>query len=568
MNAHGQQYEVLQSLAAEEHNRTRHADNARINIPPNEGLDAELPRLRSVVWYFFLCFPMPIVTDILKWTNRNIQASGYVPYLKTELTKGEFFQHLGIRLCMIITPLRGGIDAYFATYMESGTVYEPGNYGRRFGMSKNRFKLIQECYAFAPPAAPGNDPWWQIRPIIDSFNDRMRKVVIPGTFLCIDECMSMWKGLCWKIAGIFGLPHKTKIARKPEGVGCEFKSLACVQTGIILALDIMEGSARNAAKQFNNLGAGIGTCLRMTAPWHGSRRVLVGDSWFASVLTAYYLWTYGLFFMGIVKTASKFFPKQYLVDWCNLNYSRPNRGNHILLKTVKEGVNIYALGWSDKKGKQVVFTTGTTIAADPSIRRRHKRVLRDGIWEKEAYHKEVKRPMIIKEMFDAFSTIDIHDHLRQGSLELEREWVTRNWVHRLFMTILGMIIVNAFNAYLYMTTDSEPIDFNVFLGKLAYELIFNKFRNEDNRQLRQRQVNTPSPIAGGDGGPHVHHAARLSDRLEYAHLKGTGNRARRCCKACKTKTAWYCVQCTDRVGTLVCYCYGNTDKNCFSLHDH
>jgi len=65
---------------------------------------------------------------------------------------------------------------------------------------------------------------------------------------------------------------------------------------------------------FNYLGAGVGTFLRMTTAWHGSNRVLVGDSWFASVQAAYQLFRHGLFFMGIVKTASRLFPKQYLKD--------------------------------------------------------------------------------------------------------------------------------------------------------------------------------------------------------------------------------------------------------------
>jgi hypothetical protein len=48
--------------------------------------------------------------------------------------------------------------------------------------------------------------------------------------------------------------------------------------------------------------------------------------------------------MGIVKTASKFSPKQFLKQWYNENSARENRGSHKLLKTVKDGVNIYALG--------------------------------------------------------------------------------------------------------------------------------------------------------------------------------------------------------------------------------
>ena len=193
---------------------------------------------------------------------------------------------------------------------------------------------------------------------------------------------------------------------------------------------IHEGAARNAAKEYSRLGAGVGTCLRMTKPWHGTNRVLVCDSWFASFLIAFNLWSVGLFFIGIVKTASKFFPKQYLTEWCNRNNARENRGSHKLLKTQKDGVNIYALGWSDKKGKQIVCTTGTTLAAEASRRRRHIRVLRNGQREKEVYVKTVPRPAVVKEMFDAFSEIDIHDHLRQGSLEMEREWITRSWVLR------------------------------------------------------------------------------------------------------------------------------------------
>ena len=120
--------------------------------------------------------------------------------------------------------------------------------------------------------------------------------------------------MCSKIAGIFGLPHKTKIMRKPEGVGAEFKSLADCLSGCMLFIDIMEGMERNAVNEFNNLGAGCGTTLRLTKAYHASNRVVVGDSWFASLMTAWELYKVGLFFMGIVKTASRFFPKKYLTE--------------------------------------------------------------------------------------------------------------------------------------------------------------------------------------------------------------------------------------------------------------
>jgi hypothetical protein len=65
------------------------------------------------------------------------------------------------------------------------------------------------------------------------------------------------------------------------------------------------------------------------------------------------------------------------------------------------------------------------------------------------------------------------------------------------MTVFGMIVVNAFKVYKYTTKDiirtDDKLDFNSFLWKLAYELIFNKFIAEDRRNLRRRSgYNTPN----------------------------------------------------------------------------
>ena len=63
------------------------------------------------------------------------------------------------------------------------------------------------------------------------------KNISPGCHLTVDECMSAWKGPDGEYVAE-GMPHKTKIARKPEGVGAEMKALACGEAGIILKLDV------------------------------------------------------------------------------------------------------------------------------------------------------------------------------------------------------------------------------------------------------------------------------------------------------------------------------------------
>ena len=175
------------------------------------------------------------------------------------------------------------------------------------------------------------DPWHFIRPLIDGFNQRRHAVIIPGQGLCIDECMSAWRGSDGKYV-VDGMPHVTKIMRKPEGVGCEMKATACAETGILLYLELQEGHERMQMKKYQQRTAhaphdaaydaaaasgdvfkySTAVTLRCAEHYIGSRRHVVADSAFASVETLLQLRKRGLHFSGIVKTASKEYPKAIL----------------------------------------------------------------------------------------------------------------------------------------------------------------------------------------------------------------------------------------------------------------
>ena len=110
------------------------------------------------------------------------------------------------------------------------------------------------------------DPWHEIRlgGYLDAFNTRMAEVITPG------------------------IPHQTKIARKPEGVGAELKSVrvACGESLVILRLEAMEGKDANCAKQWTEeFGEGTAIVLRLCQPWAGSGRIVIADSAFSSVKT-------------------------------------------------------------------------------------------------------------------------------------------------------------------------------------------------------------------------------------------------------------------------------------------
>ena len=159
-------------------------------------------------------------------------------------------------------------------------------------------------------------------------------MVTPGKYLVVDECMSSWQGFDEEYTAT-GLPHVTKIPRKPEGVGAELKSCADGMSGVILSLDIMEGKECQSKKDYEELGAGSAVTLRLTQSYFGSGRIVIADSAFASVKTLEALRFRGLYFMGIVKTASKRYPKEFLSSWSSGDRRNPpERVSHIVLQSI------------------------------------------------------------------------------------------------------------------------------------------------------------------------------------------------------------------------------------------
>ena len=62
----------------------------------------------------------------------------------------------------------------------------------------------------------------------------------------------------------------------------------------------------------------------------------------------------------------------------------------------------------------------------------------------------------------------MHDHYRQGSLAIEREWITHTWWHRTFGTIFGICVVDAYLAYRYESdkdflASTDVVDFTTFM---------------------------------------------------------------------------------------------------------
>jgi hypothetical protein len=178
-------------------------------------------------------------------------------------------------------------------------------------------------------------------------------------------------------------------------------------------------------KEFQQeFGAGTATTLRMRRPWHGSGRIVIGDSWFASAKTAIQLHKRGLYFLGIIKTAPKNYPIAEARRRCP-----SERGKCAIATTKINDMNLTCVAWRDKKVQPV----------------KKRRTDESG----KIIKKEVPRPKIVEEYFDGAPSIDIHNHIRQSGIALEEIWNTQKWHHRMFASLFGIIETDAYLAFKY-----------------------------------------------------------------------------------------------------------------------
>jgi hypothetical protein len=505
--------------------------------------------------YFYLLFPTEVMPEVVIATNENL-----VDGRHAKTSTGELYRWFGTRLAMAVQQRRGTVAEYWRKEPREGFVSQASDFGSLTKMTRHRFETLSTCISFGDETNVLEDPWQPVRPLITAFNSNRRTKVLPGNMLVVDECMSAWRGRSGKYC-VEGMPHVTKIPRKPEGIGAEIKAMACGATGILLRLEIMEGQRRQADKPHaKEYGEGTAVVLRLTEDFKGTGRTVVGDSAFSSVRTLVALGRRGLHFMGCVKTAHSGYPKKVLEAWASGGPTaiKPARGSHCLLSSQYDNTSFYALGWLDKKLLTYISSRGTTHAGSKSIRFRHRRTeVAPGEFSTQRVVLAIDRPHMVELFYKCFSKIDVHDHLRQGSLAIEKEWLTHKWWHRILATIFGMCVVDAYLAYSYemkMVCD-VPVEFLEFVDKLSYQLINNIFLAPSARR------SSPAPEPPKVDAKHL--LRTLRSLPGKAQLAGRGQRR---CHFCKSPCSYYCMGCSDlTLDTVVPVC-GAGVRDCYMEH--
>lgn len=513
--------------------------------------------------YFFMMFPPSAIRHIITLTNVRLGKDG-----QDDIDVGELVRFFGLILLMTRYDFSSRRDLW-STEAKSKYMASPA-FGR-LGMSRNRFEMIWKAlrFSYQPDTRPDEMPteeyrWMLVDDFIQFFNSYREKKFFPGAVICVDESISRWYGLGGDWINE-GLPMYVAIDRKPES-GCEIQAACCGQSGVMIQLKIVKSSkCRARQEEPSAVNHGTAVCKDLVKPFAGTHRIVVADSFFASVQCAQELFNCGMRFIGVVKTATKGFPVDHL-NLIQLN----NRGDHYGVFHKGETVSdpdLMAFTWVDRERRNFISSASNLRPTEPIIRFRTRQVAPVETQEApERVRLSIPQVNATKIYYDNCGRVDQHNRYRQETLNLEKKLQTNDWAKRVCMSVFGMIVVDSYLARKECTGDEES--FNDFIHKVADEMIDYDLTTRHQRETAGFQgYDTPMKRCASESSAVIHLTPNKKMRPNPTTPTGRFNkgeaRQQRWCEECrKYKTTWVCSHCSG----MRPFCHTRTGRTCFEDH--
>jgi hypothetical protein len=212
-------WKVVQSIDIDQRTQGRHT--GRIS-----GSTAHL----SLEQLWLSNFTQKMHDDITKCTSAWLEERGKAP-----IQPGEMMRYFGYWLAMCLNPMPNRKD-YFKSELRLGDLVPPPDMARH-GMTRDRFRSITECLCFVMPLDQvAADPWNQIRPFIDAWNEAQVDGYTPSWLLVDDESMCRWLGQSQPTgrnahkpapSNAHANPHTSLVKRKPDDIGRAVSKTTC-----------------------------------------------------------------------------------------------------------------------------------------------------------------------------------------------------------------------------------------------------------------------------------------------------------------------------------------------------
>jgi Transposase IS4 len=508
-------------------------DNPRLIFPA--GIRPTLLQL------FEILFPKNYILQvILPMINMNLRYGGAVEYW-------EFLQWIGIWL--LIATIQGPERKDF---WSTDPISKHGKAPFRITeMSRNRFDEILFCLRYTDDLPPTyRDPFFEIRKLVEAWNDNMAANFQPGGISCLDESMSTW-------ANKYTCPGFMFVPRKPWPFGNEYHTIACGICEILYGLELVEGKdepkAGRGPKQFDNLGKTVGLLLRLTRSIWGTAKVVVLDSGFCVLQALVELKKRGVYAAALIKKR-RYWPKWIPGDDIINYFVNKEVGAVDALPGKLNNIPFHVFAMKEPDYVMKLMSTYGTNERVGVLKNRSYKV--NGVLCESTF----KYPEIVHNHFKYRHIIDDHNAKRHSPISLEVVWATKWWPHRVFAFLLAVTEVNIMLASVYFGNYEKSSMLN-FRKSLSLELMFNPYiPEEESEELRRSPRNEQTRahlLRSLPRGKKFSGAATVNAKIKYPQAK---------CRSCKKRVRTYCVCSPGILRCDECYAQHIIDVETTSEH--
>ncbi len=187
----------------------------------------------------------------------------------------------------------------------------------------------------------------------------------------------------------------------------------------------------------NGYNHGCNVLHDLVEPWANSGRIVVGDSYFASTQSAIRLFSMGLRFIGVIKTATTGYPMQYLGRVVLPDGKGSRHG--VVTHDDQAGCQLLAFVWVDRDRRYFITSCSSLATGETIERRRWRQLDRTPNAEAQRVDLSVQQPKACQVYYSACSQIDRHNRHRQSGLKLELKFRVQNWDDRVNTSIFAMV---------------------------------------------------------------------------------------------------------------------------------
>ena len=154
----------------------------------------------------------------------------------------------------------------------------------------------------------------------------------------------------------------------------------------------------------------------LVLPWANSDRVVCADSYFTSVGAEEELNRIRLRFIGVVKTATRRYPQNYL-SRIELQQCGDFKG---LTSSTNDGATLLAFVWLDQERRNFIATGSSLANGTPYYRTRRRQVDVTPNANAERVNLVIPKPKAAQVYYNSCAAIDQHNRCRQDDLMLEK----------------------------------------------------------------------------------------------------------------------------------------------------